>query len=106
MFDAMPVDDLGGRLEFLAAVAIEPLVFRLEEVVGPARADALEQGRDGARVPRLGSANPVVLTAPELAPVRGERGGHAVDPCLRRHPRPSRRPDPRPAVPLHPPAAT
>src|SRR5260370_28241977 len=97
MFDAMPVDDLGGRLEFLAAGAIEPLVFRLEEVVGPARADALEQGRDGARVPRLGGTNPVVLTAPELAPVRGERGGHAVDPCLRR--------PPRPRPPLHPPLA-
>src|SRR5260370_9437665 len=102
MLHTMAVDDLGGRLEFRAPRAVEPLVFRFEEVGGSARADALEQSRDAAGVTRLGGANPVVLTALELAPVRGERGGHAVDPCLRRHPGAGRRLDHGLAVLVHP----
>ena len=85
VLEAVAVDDLGPGLELFAPGAVQPLVLRLEQVVGPVPPDALQERPNGARVPRLGGADPVVVAAVEPAPVAHEGIGHAVDPRLRRH---------------------
>src|SRR5207245_9182719 len=69
VLDAVAVDDLRAGLELLAAGAVQALVFRLEQVVGVAGTDAPEQRGDGPGVPRLSSADPVVVAAFQAAPV-------------------------------------
>src|SRR5205814_3958130 len=69
MLDAVTVLDLTLGLELLAPGAVEPLVFGLEQIVRVALPDALQQRGDGARMARLGGADPIVVTAAQAGPV-------------------------------------
>ena len=102
MLDAMPVRDLRRLLELLASGAIQSLIVGDVQVVGTLLSNALQQRDDAAHVPRLGRADPVVVTALEPAPVVGERPRHAVDPVARRDVGARRRLNDRLAVLVHP----
>ncbi len=85
MLDAMPVRDLGRLLELLAAGAIQSLIVRDVQIVGPLLLDAFQQRDYAAHVARLRRADPVVVAALEPAPVVGEGLRHPVDPLARRN---------------------